>query len=252
MSIQAQIEALEALAEIDVHLAQLESELSDERAALGGKRQQLEELLAKLQSIQASIAEMERVRNDLVGEARQMSVQMERSREKLGRSRTEREVNAAQREVEEMRKLFRDREIESQKLIGLIEQAHVDEQATTEQRDKLAAELGESQGDVETKLGQLEKESAQYRQQRDQAAKKVPPPLYRRYEMIRKRRGTAVAHTTRGTCSACHISLAPMMFQVLRRQEGFDQCPSCNRIIYFRTEASEDEADAQPEADDNA
>ncbi len=266
MSIQAQIDALEALAEIDLHLARLESELGDERSNLGGKRQQLAELQVKLESIQGSITEMEKVRNDLVGEARQMSVQMERSREKLGRSRSEREVNAAQREVEELRKLFRDREIESQKVVGLIEQAQVDELATDEQRQQLAAELGESQGDVETRLGQLEKESGEYRRQREAAAKKVPPALYRRYEMIRKRRGSAIAHTTHGTCSACHISLAPMMFQVLRRQEGFDQCPSCNRIIYFKVAADEGmdgqansdgaaasdaEAEAQPNAEES-
>ena len=46
----------------------------------------------------------------------QMSGQIERSREKLQRSRNERESNAAQREVEELRKLHRDREEELERL----------------------------------------------------------------------------------------------------------------------------------------
>ena len=34
-----------------------------------------------------------------------------------------------------------------------------------------------------------------------------------------------------------------MMFQKLRRGEDFDQCPSCQRILYFRPEPlPEDEA----------
>lgn len=247
MSIQAQIEALETLSDLDVELTHLESELDQERAALGTKREQVQMLDAKLQSIRASIAEMERVRNELIGEARQMSMQMERSREKLGRSRTEREVNAAQREVEELRKLFRDREVEGQKLVGLIDQAHQDEQQTVAERDAIAVELGESEGAVETRLRQLEKQSEERRQRRQEAAKQVPMVLYRRYEMIRQRRGTAIAHTERGTCSECHISLAPMMFQVLRRQESFDQCPSCNRIIYFKNTLV---SDGQPAAPD--
>ena len=66
---------------------------------------------------------MERTRNDLSGELRQMSRQIERSREKLSRCRTEREANAAQRELEELRKLYRDREQDIERLEALIGQA---------------------------------------------------------------------------------------------------------------------------------
>lgn len=240
MSIQAQIEALETLAALDQELDQLQTELERERTALGGKRVQLQQLENKLRGVQSSAHDMERMRNELMTEARQMGVQMDRSREKLGRSRTEREINAAQREVEELRKLYRDREIEIQKLAGLVDQAHDEANSTTNQRDVLAQELGSSEGEVETRLSQLEREASTKQSQRDQAAKAVPVVLYRRYETIRKRRGSAICHTLRGTCSACHISLAPMMYQVLRRGESFDQCPSCNRIIYFRPDPEPD------------
>jgi hypothetical protein len=33
-----------------------------------------------------------------------------------------------------------------------------------------------------------------------------------------------------------------MMFQTLRRASQFDQCPNCNRIIYFRPDAPVSEA----------
>lgn len=249
MSIQSQIEALEQLAEIDAELLSLEGELTAERGDLGGKRAQLNELESKLAATEASVGEMERVRNDLVTEARQMSVQMERSRDKLNRCRTEREVNAAQREVEELRKLFKDRENEIGKLADLIEQARVEVEGTTQQRDALAGELGASAGEVETRLSQLEAGAAEKRARREEAAKAVPVVMFRKYEMIRKRRGSALAYTTSGTCSACNMALAPMMFQVLRRGQSFDQCPSCNRILYFRPEApaGSDAADSPAE-----
>ena len=53
---------------------------------------------------------MDKTRTELLAELRQMTQQIDRSREKLSRSRNERESNAAQREVEELRKLHRDRE----------------------------------------------------------------------------------------------------------------------------------------------
>ena len=60
------------------------------------------------------------------------------------------------------------------------------------------------------------------------------PVLYRRDELVRSRRGTALAYTHTGICSACNIHLQPMLFQKLKRGEGIEQCPSCNRLIYFR------------------
>ncbi len=252
MSIQTQIEALEELARIDAELATLESELAAERGELGGKRSQLNDLQAKLAATETSVGEMERVRNDLIAEARQMSVQMERSREKLSRCRTEREVNAAQREVEELRKLFKDRENEIGKLGDLIDQARGDIEATASERDGLSTELGASAGEVETRLTSLEKESSAKRAEREAAAKAVPVVMFRKYEMIRKRKGSALAHTVTGTCSACNMALPPMMFQVLRRGQNFDQCPSCNRILYFRAELLEGEAEAESDASSEA
>src|SRR5262249_15766472 len=87
---------------------------------------------------------------------------------------------------------------------------------------------------ITTRLGELEQRLAENRNQRELLIKAVQPALFRRYEMIRKRRGSAIAWTTDGTCSACHMTINPMMFQQLRRAEEFSQCPSCQRILYYR------------------
>ena len=179
---------------------------------------------------------MDKTRNELMQDARQMSMQMERSREKLARSRSEREVNAVQREIEELRKLYRDREQEIDKINGLAERARTEMDGANTERSALLGDLGANESERATRLGALETAVAAEREQRKELVKAVPPVLYRRYEMVRKRRGSAVAYTFGGTCSACHIAISPMMFQKLRRGEDFDQCPSCQRILYFRTE----------------
>lgn len=234
MSIQTQIDALEGLTALDSLRADLEAELQKEKAQLGDKHLHVNTLQGKLESISESLRQMERVRNELVAEARQMSVQMEHSREKLARSRSEREVNAAQREVEELRKLYRDRETEIQKLNALIEQAQEDASNTRNQHVDLEAELGSSAGAVHSRVAELEQQIAGNTAEREALAKALPPQLFRKYETIRVRRGAAVAHTTEGTCSVCHMALPPMLFQVLRREHKLDQCPSCNRILYYK------------------
>src|SRR5690606_9003984 len=122
--------------------------------------------------------------------------------------------------------------------------------STKAEHDAIREELGTSAGDVQGRLAELEGKAAERIGKRAELAKVLPPVLYRRYEMIRTRRGRAICHTTEGTCSGCHMALPPMMFQVLRRELKLDQCPHCNRIIYFKV--TPDEADETEGAADNA
>ncbi|MGC4089566.1 MAG: C4-type zinc ribbon domain-containing protein [Polyangiaceae bacterium] len=234
MTIQAQIEVLEALAAVDAELKELNDALTLERDGLRSKQTQLSSLEERFERSRKSVEDMERMRNDLLGELRQMGTQVERSREKLSRCRTEREANAAQRELEELRKLYRDREQESEKLESLIAQARDENGQLSTDRQKLSADLGASEGDVVGRLETSEKSLAEKLSARAALVERVPAQLYRRYELVRKRKGSAIAHTSSGTCSACHMQLQPMLFQKLLRSDEFSQCPSCNRILYFR------------------
>lgn len=247
MNLQAQIDALESLAGLDVILTKMESELSLEGEALSDKRAQLESLEERFEHTQASVGDMDRMRGELLQDARQMSLQMDRSREKLARSRSEREVNAAQREIEELRKLYRDRETEIEKINGLAEQARRELDGASAERESLKGDLGDNAAEVSSKLEKLQAVVQKERDKRGKLVKLVPPVLYRRYEMIRKRRGTALAWTSNGTCSECHISIAPMAFQQLRQKGEFDRCPSCQRILYFRPEREEELEDGTAE-----
>jgi uncharacterized protein len=234
VTMKLQIEALESLAVLDAELRDLTERHTQEQKTLTDKKATAKSLEERLSRGKQSIDEMERTRGELVGELRQMGIQVERSREKLSRCRTEREANAAQREVEELRKLYRDREIDHEKLDALIGQARGEVDTVTEQHGAVSGDLGSSESDSVSRLensgAELEKKQAE----RQLLVAKVKPELYRRYELIRKRRGTALAWTNDGTCSACHIRLAPMLFQKLMRADEFGQCPSCNRILYFR------------------
>lgn len=245
MKIQAQVEALEQLAALDAELKELSDELSSERQGIEKKKQNLDELDAKLQRDRQSVEDMDRTRNELVYELRQMSVQIDKSREKLARCRTEREANAAQREVEELRKLYRDREVEADRLNTLADQARQEIEKTSGERSAVASTIGETQGDAATRLAEVESQLEHKRGLRKQLVAGVPPALFRRYELVRKRKGTAVAYTREGTCSECHMLLPPMLYQQLRRREEFGQCPSCHRILYFRIEAEAQVAEPQ-------
>jgi predicted nucleic acid-binding Zn-ribbon protein len=233
LSIVEQIRALEKLAQIDAELKELQEQLSQERATLSGLKSGLAKLDDKLAADRSALAVMDKTRGELIQDVRNMTQQLDHSREKLSRSRTERESNAAQRELEELRKLVRDREDEIGKLTADGETARQGMEATEADHGKLAADLAAREGAISSKVGEVSVKEAAKRAERDAAAKALPPQLYRRYDLIRTKRGTALAQTRDGTCQACHMALPPQLFHRLRREPILEQCPSCNRIIYF-------------------
>jgi predicted nucleic acid-binding Zn-ribbon protein len=233
LSIPDQIRSLEKLAALDAELRTLEDQLSQERTTLNGLKANLKKLDEKLEADRALLASADKTRNEFITDVRNMNVQLDQSREKLSRSRTERESNAAQRELEELRKLIRDREEEVGKLTADTDAVRQQIEATAGEHKKLAEELASREGAISASLGSTESTRAVKRAERDAAVKALPAQLYRRYDMIRQKKGVGIAQTTDGTCKACNIALPTQLFHRLRREPMLDQCPSCFRIIYF-------------------
>ena len=118
MSNSDQIRALEELAAMDAEVKALEEKLGEERGVLSGLKDKLKKLDDRLAADRATVAGADKQRGELQLDVRTMTAQIEHSREKLNRARTEREQQAAQRELEELRKLVRDREDEMQRVDG--------------------------------------------------------------------------------------------------------------------------------------
>lgn len=233
MSIRDQIAFLEELQSLDSDIKRIDEQLEKHRGGLEGMRTEAKGLEDRLKTDRDMVSQMEKTRNELVTELRQMTQQIERSREKLQRSRNEREQNAAQREVEELRKLHRDREEELERLTSASDAARASIEDTEQKRGVITSSIEGSQEGITTSIESLEADKKARLAQRAEVVKKLPSTLYRRYEQVRTRRPVAIAKTHDGTCLGCHLSLPPMMFQKMRRQEEFEQCPQCRRIIYY-------------------
>ncbi|MDB4941920.1 MAG: hypothetical protein JWP97_1454 [Labilithrix sp.] len=231
--IREQIGALEQLAAMDAEVKALEEKLTEERSVLSSLKGSLKGLDERLTIDRAAVAAADKQRNDLTIDLRTMGSQIEHSREKLNRSRTERETNAAQRELEELRKLVRDREDEITRLDESNAAIRTAVEATEVEHKRLSAELAAKEGDIKAKVSKLEKDKSHAGGGREALVKKLPPILYRRYEQIKGKRGTAIAQTSDGTCNRCNMALPPQLYHRLRREPLIEQCPSCNRIIYF-------------------
>jgi len=251
VTIREQIPFLENLSDLDERIRKLDEDLSLRKGGLEAVRVEIASLEKKVTDTNESLKTMDKTRNELLIEVRQMTQQTERSREKLGRSRNERESMAAQRELEELKKLIRDRDDEAEKLGNLADRARMNVLEAEERRDQLTKELeGSAEGAMQA-LTEREKARVELAAERDVVVKKLPPLLIRKYEAIRARRPRAIASTHNGTCNGCHIAVPPMMFQGMMRQDQFEQCPNCKRILYYvpKEQASKEQADTEGSSD---
>ncbi len=249
MSIQDKIANLRSLSTMDATILSLENELTEKRAGMDEKSTLKEGLDQRVERLTQSVNDMEATRNELVGEMRETSNQIDRSREKMMRCRNEREANAVQRELEELRRVFRERDQETQKLVGLIDAARADLEKATEERDAVASQIDATAGEAVGEIRELETRLSEEKNRRAKLAQEGDPSLLRKYEAIRKRRGSGVAVARAGMCAACHISLPPMLYQRIMQQTELFQCPSCHRLLYLAPpEQPEDDASQEASA----
>ncbi len=231
-----QIRALEALAEQDAELRRIEAQIAEGETQLQTLTGELSSLDARLASETSSLAEMHKSMGDLNLEARQMSAQIDRSREKLARARNERENVAVEREIEELRKLVRDREDELKKLAPLSDAAKKSLGDLEVRRAKVAGELESSESGTLASIRDAKAEAERARASRDELAKKIPPALLKRYQQVLGRKGSGlakvgIAQLEKGRCLSCHISLQPQLYQRIVYYEVVEQCPNCYRVL---------------------
>ena len=87
--------------------------------------------------------------------------------------------------------------------------------------------------------GGLDAELARLAGERAREAAGVDASVLAKYEQLLKgRRGIAVARMDGEICTACHVRLRPHVTQQVRRNDSIVQCDSCQRILYFTAPAA--------------
>ena len=87
--------------------------------------------------------------------------------------------------------------------------------------------------------GGLDAELARLAGERAREAAGVDASVLAKYEQLLKgRRGIAVARMDGEICTACHVRPRPHVTQQVRRNDSIVQCDSCQRILYFTAPAA--------------
>jgi len=240
------MDGLKQLVAVDEEIRKLDLTLGSERDALEATKKELVRVREVIDRERHQYDELEGDKGARQQEGRVLAQQLERSREKLNRTRNEKEANAVQRELEETRKLMRDVEDAVGKRVLELEALKKSIMDHEEQEVSFVAKIGEAEGATSAKLAVIETERTERAKARDEIAKKLPVPLLRKYDQVRQRRGSGAAQLAAGRCKACNMSIPPQQAQRLARIDALEQCPSCNRFLFI--DAAPTPSNPPPEA----
>jgi predicted nucleic acid-binding Zn-ribbon protein len=219
---ESELRRVEAeLQEIPLKRAELEAALAGERGRLDKSRE------AQTQS--------QKARRQHEADLQDLEAKRSRYKGQLMEVKTNKEYTAMLHEIEGVEREIRGREdqilAEMERSEGLLAEVKGEEEAF-----KVAEGRWRDSGRVlDDRARTLEAERTRLGLERDAVAATVPADVLELFQRVAKLRGVAVAEARDGMCQVCHVKLRPQMFVDIKRNEDIQQCPACNRILYYVT-----------------
>jgi predicted nucleic acid-binding Zn-ribbon protein len=242
VGVREQLVALAKVGRIDASTQELDKELKDIPNEVNELRQSvalLEGLLAKERSQLEAAQNLRDQQDSLIKEANDA---IGRAKGKTAKAKNQREAEAVERELEATRRSLKERETERESLTGAIDQVQKSLTQHEAEFGQLRDALTQKDGEAQVRISELEAKRKIALHGRDDLAALVPRDVLRRYDAIRGRRGTAVVEVRDGVCQGCRMSVRPMQYIVIQREEGIEQCAQCQRYLYLASWMSDDKA----------
>jgi predicted nucleic acid-binding Zn-ribbon protein len=215
-----------AVAEGEGRVAALEEAVRGQTAAAAAAREELATLSARQRDLEGRLA---------VAEAK-----MKDRRMRITRIRNDKELGLARREVDLLKEETNGLEVE---LVAVMEQgeaAAAKLQGLESELARLTADRDSEAAELRDKIARLSAEMERERATRTELMQNVDGDLRRKYEMIFSRRGgLAVVEVRGGICQGCRMRVPPQLFNEIQRNEQVILCPSCQRMLFWRSEAEE-------------
>lgn len=249
LPIRDQLTALEQLQEIDIKIDELKRQKEGIPVELRNQDQALAQVQARITQKETAVAEVEKILRQAQAAIDLNSDRLARANKKLEAVSTGPEFQAANKEIEQLKR--HNAGLEEQRSKATNDIAAIRQEIETIQkelgekqsaREELAQKLGGRGAELDAEIGKLETE-------RKQVSPKVDRPLLSRYDRVRAARaGQGLAAAVGGRCKACNMILPPQLFNEVQKFRTVQSCPSCNRVLTVPSEEGSAEGSRQAEA----
>lgn len=233
--LHAQIEILASLQTVD---REIREQNGIKQGLMGELQSEEKEILSKkheIDSLKALYAEKEKIRQDKERLLQEDGKKAMDKRMRMNRIKNIKELQALQREIEQIRQGNSEQEEELIKILEELDGIKADIKA---KEDEMAQRQGlwqQKQQSMQAQISGIEKAVSEASVRRKRIAAQVTGDLIRRYELIFARRGgTAVVEAAGGICQGCYMNIPPQLWNEIIKSEKVNLCPSCQRILYHK------------------
>lgn len=232
---RAQIEILASLQVVDREIKEhagvkqgLLQELAEKERFIQNQKQEIEALTAEHSALEKQRQEKDRV---LQEESRKATDK----RMRMNRIKNIKELQALQREIDQIRQANGVLEEELLKMMVDIDALKAGLQSKQEELGQAQQEWQQKQQALQAQVSAIDQAVDEASRRRQNISADVAADLMSRYELLFARRGgTAVVEVTGGICHGCHMNIPPQLWNEIIRNEKLNLCPNCQRIIYYK------------------
>jgi uncharacterized protein len=234
--VKEQLRLLERLQEIDSQIDHHEKEMS--RLPM-----EIQEIARSLVLLRREISDCKDKVSGLEKEYRRKEQDLATEQEKIKKSerrllsiKNQKEYNALSREVKLGKKVAG--EIEDSILSLMTETENLKKILDRKEKEYQESEqaLLEKKSQSEAITEEAQKALGFLNSEKEGITVSLERELLKKYQIVKKARGNALAELQNGSCTGCHISIPPQLNIRLLKQQEMITCPNCHRILYVKPE----------------
>jgi uncharacterized protein len=227
------LERLIRLQHAESELRRVEAELAEVPRQKDELKQDLDRERGRLDAAREALVQTQKARRQHEADLQDLETKRSRYKGQLMEVKTNKEYTAMLHEIEGVEREIRTREdqilAEMERSEGLTAEVKAEEEAFKAAEGR-AREGGRA---LDDRARSLEEQRARLAGERDAIAATLSEDALELFQRVARLRGVAVAEAREGMCQVCHVKLRLQMYAELKHNDEIQQCPACNRILYY-------------------
>lgn len=228
-----QLKALEHLQELDLKIFNIQNRVQDLPTKLRTLETSFQQINAQLTEKNTEFEQIEKNHRQFAAAIELNNERSQRAAKKLEQVTNSNEFQAANKEIEQLKKLNENLEAQKAKTDEAMAAIKKDLDQLNEQAKKLQEELNEEEKRVSGERAVFGNDLDSLEDKRKTAIVGIDVQTLSRYDRIRKaRNGLGLVPVVSGQCKGCNMMVPHQLINEIRRYREVVQCSSCHRIIY--------------------
>lgn len=247
IDIKSQLELLKELQEIDIRVRTVEAELESIPEQIEEVKAEWRRAKDALDAKEHEKAASEKAKRELEADLEDSTVHLLEREGKLYAIKTNKEYQAALKEIADGKRANREREENIIKLMEKIEGLSKEITQLSQTVAEKESECAKDEEELLEKRRELEKQKEIEAAELIVVEKKVDKQILDKYRFIASKYMDPLAPIIKGICQGCNMNIPPQMYIELLKGLKFHFCPSCRRFIYASQEKKEEENEGSEE-----